>query len=208
MAHATRKPKFAARASVALVAAAFLITGTAPVKADPPPWAPAHGYRDKHPGKGKGHKRKHRGGYEEAYVVPFGIDMGTCNREEIGTLVGAAVGGYVGSQVVDGDAKVVAIAGGAVIGAIVGGKIGRSMDKADHYCVGQALEYAEQGRPVSWTDSRDNTRYRVTTLETFKSGWEDQYCRRYQAAAVINGREETTTGTACRTPDGQWQLMN
>jgi surface antigen len=191
-----------------LLTVAFLAAGTVPVYADPPPWAPAHGYRDNHPGKGKGNKHKYRSSYEQAYVVPFGIDMGQCNREEIGTLVGAAVGGYVGSRVADGDAKVVAIAGGAVIGAIVGGQIGRSMDKADHYCVGQALEYAEEGRPVSWTDSGSNARYRVTALETFKSGWEDQYCRRYRTTAVIDNREQTTTGTACRAPDGSWQMMN
>ncbi len=34
----------------------------------PPPWAPAHGYWDKHGGS-------------TAYAPPFGIGLGNCNRE-------------------------------------------------------------------------------------------------------------------------------
>lgn len=53
----------------------------------PPPWAPAHGYRRK------------QGLAETSYVPPFDINIGTCNRELVGSVLGGAVGGVLGSNV-------------------------------------------------------------------------------------------------------------
>ncbi|HIF11376.1 MAG TPA: hypothetical protein EYQ81_17055 [Sneathiellales bacterium] len=35
-----------------------------------------------------------------------------------------------------------------------------------------------------------------------------RYCREYTSTANINGHSEKTYGTACRQPDGAWQLMS
>lgn len=34
-----------------------------------------------------------------------------------------------------------------------------------------------------------------------------QYCREYQKTVTIGGREERAYGTACRMPDGHWQIV-
>ena len=53
----------------------------------PPPWAPAHGWR-----------RKHAQDYEAGYVIPdLGIELGRCNRDVIGAVIGGAAGGAIGS---------------------------------------------------------------------------------------------------------------
>ena len=97
--------------------------------ADPPPWAPAHGYR----AKGKHNKHgKHRSTYRQAYRAPdVGIPSGSCNREVIGAIIGGAAGGYAGSRVGSGDGKLAATVAGTLLGLLVGGSIGRSMDEVD-----------------------------------------------------------------------------
>lgn len=177
--------------------AAFTLVAE-PAWADPPPWAPAHGYRAKHKQK-KGHY--HYSGYR----VPFDIDLGRCNRETLGALLGGAAGAAAGTQIGSGSGKTAAIIGGTVIGFLVGGSIGRAMDQVDQYCVGQALEYAPDGSDITWVGA-DSGHYRVAPQRTFQQG--EAYCREYTATATIGGRREQTYGTACRQPDGAWKLMN
>ena len=35
-----------------------------------------------------------------------------------------------------------------------------------------------------------------------------RYCREYTATAVVGGKTQNTYGTACRQPDGAWQLVS
>lgn len=34
-----------------------------------------------------------------------------------------------------------------------------------------------------------------------------RYCREYQTTVVINGQSQPSYGTACRQPDGTWQIV-
>jgi surface antigen len=179
-------------AAAALLAAA--LAGPVPALADPPPWAPAHGARAKH---------KHGREVQPVYVLPYGLDRGTCSRDLIGGAIGGVAGGVLGSQVGKGDGRLAATAAGVVIGVLVGGAIGRSMDEADQACVGQVLEHMDDRRPVRWAHNGD---YTVVPLRTFES--EAGYCREYQTRAVIGGRTQTAYGRACRQPDGAWRIMN
>lgn len=181
--------------------AAFLVTSVAPSAfADPPPWAPAWGHRAKHGHKDRRHDQR------AAYAVPFGIDLGRCNRAAIGAVVGGAAGGIIGAHVGKGDGRTAAIIGGSVIGILVGGAIGQSMDRLDQSCVGQVLEHAPTRQAVAWRNP-DNAQYRVTPVRTFEAA-PGTYCREYQATATIGGRSERTYGTACRQPDGAWKVVN
>jgi surface antigen len=199
-----------------LLAAVFATASVVPpAVADPPPWAPAHGYRAK-----KGHKKhykkkhykkkhyrkKHRGAYESADIPPtFGIDLGNCNRQLLGQALGAAAGAAIGSQVGKGDGRTAAIVGGSIIGLIVGGSIGRAMDQVDHNCIGQALERAETGQPVAWHNADTGARYQITPTRTYKES-DGRYCREYWTEGIIDGRVQELYGTACRQPDGSWQV--
>ncbi len=154
----------------------------------PPPWAPAHGYRYQTAG---------------AYAVPFDIGLGRCNRTAIGAVLGGVGGAVVGSQVGRGDGRTVAMIGGAALGALIGGTIGHSMDQQDAACVGQVLEHGHDGRAVAWTSPQGQ--YRVTPSRTYEQS--GRYCRDYEKRVIIGGRAETARGTACRTPDGDWQVV-
>ncbi len=188
--------------AVAVIAACSLTWTLEAAYADPPPWAPAWGYRAKN--KGKKHKKKYQNA-PVVYEVPYGIDSGRCNRQLIGGLIGGATGGLLGSQIGKGDGNIAAIVGGAILGLIVGGSIGRSMDRIDQNCVGQTLEHAEDGRAVAWQNPDTGVRYQVTPEQTYRDN-SGRYCREYTTTSVVGGKSQQVYGTACRQPDGSWQL--
>lgn len=166
----------------------------------PPPWAPAHGYRRKHR-----HSRHYAA--HGTYAVPFGIDLGTCNREKIGMVIGGVAGAALGSQVGKGDGRIAATILGTVAGVVIGGNVGRSLDRADETCVGQALEHAPTGRSVRWTNPDTGARYEVTPQQTYQQD-NGRYCREYSARAQVGGNSRIVTGVACRQADGSWKIQS
>lgn len=213
--------RYAARVAVLawmLVALAFIaedLTVT-PAFAEPPAWAPAHGYRAKQKHKRKyKHRRKvyreepeyHRepARVEVSPVVTFpSTGYGHCNRELLGSIIGGATGAAVGSHIGKGDGRALATIGGIIIGAIVGGHVGNSMDEVDQNCVGHALELAPTGRAVEWQNPDNGAEYRVTPTRTYESSG-GEYCREYQTKIVVGGKVRDAYGTACRQPDGSWK---
>ena len=151
----------------------------------------------------------HRGpGYYTSYgPPPLDLGVGRCNREIIGQLLGGAAGAAAGSQIGDGTGRIVAIVGGTLAGFVLGGEIGRTMDRADQLCVDQALEFAPDGQPIVWAEPRTSGRYEVVPRQTFEAR-DGRYCREYTATSRIGGRAAETYGTACRQPDGSWQIIN
>jgi hypothetical protein len=106
-----------------IAVAALLICGVSgtlvplPVAADPPPWAPAHGYRKKH-------------GKDEVVVVAPRRECGRFDNQAIGSAAGGGTGGLLGSMVSrDRDERLIGGAVGAAGGALLGGVIGQSADR-------------------------------------------------------------------------------
>lgn len=159
----------------------------------PPPWAPAHGYRRKHE-------------REVVYAAPYGIDRGRCYRERVGQVVGGVGGAVIGSQIGQGSGRVVAAAAGTLIGVLVGGAVGRSLDQADYACAGQILEYAPNNRAIVWSNPETGGSYRMVPTNAYQV--DGRYCREYTSAATIGGRTQQVYGTACRQPDGAWQIVS
>lgn len=148
-----------------------------------------------------------RGYYTSYGPPPLDLGIGRCNREIIGQLLGGAAGAAAGSQIGDGTGRIVAIVGGTLAGVLLGGEIGRSMDRADQLCIDQALEFAPDGRSVGWVDPDSGGRYEMVPRHTYESR-SGRYCREYTAVSRIGGRSAETYGTACRQPDGSWQIVN
>ena len=161
-----------------------------PALAEPPPWAPAHGYRAKH-------GDKHRTHYPR--VVDY--DFGRCAQTEIGAVLGGTAGGVLGSTIGKGDGNVASTAIGAVIGVLLGGAIGRTMEDADQDCVGRLLARVPDGRSAGF-ENRNGRDYILKPLDTFTL--DRRTCRNYMASAEIDGRFETITGTACLDGKGRW----
>ena len=168
-------------------------------KKGPPPWAPAHGHRQKGGGD-------HYAVEDEQIAIrignDIGISVGTCRRETIGAVMGGVVGGVIGNEVGDKSHKEAATIAGAAIGILVGKTIGRQMDQKDQQCTGQVLERVVDGESVRWMND-SGIRFDVTPLETFnKNGL---FCRKYQTVSVQNGKPQQAQLSACRQKNGSWK---
>lgn len=183
-------------ATVTLLISAVM---TAPAAlADPPPHAPAHGWRAKHDPYYVGYTG-HR------WHDDYGIREGRCDRDRVGTVLGAVVGGAVGSTVGSGDSRLIAILAGATIGAIIGREIGRDMDRNDHACFGHSLELLDDGRRVYWDGARSGMKYTLAPEGRFERN--DRVCRRFTLVRELDGRRITKHGSACRYGEGEWRMI-
>lgn len=132
------------------------------------------------------------------------------NKQLAGGLLGGAGGALLGSQVGGGSGRLVATAAGTLIGAFAGSSIGQSLDRADRLYAGRAhyaaLESAPAGRSIAWNNPDSGHSGTVTPTRTWQSG--GGYCREYQQTVYVGGQPQSAYGTACRQPDGSWQVVN
>lgn len=160
--------------------------------ADPPSHAPAHGWRKKHDPMYAGYT----GRSGVAYKEDFGILSGRCNRDAIGAVIGGVAGATIGGNVASKDDRVVGMVVGGVLGAVLGHAIGEQLDKADHACMGHALELGKPGVPVLW--SHDGHSYHFTPRGDAPGG-----CR--YATMVVDKRKPKEV-LACPSGKGDWKF--
>lgn len=164
--------------------------------AAPPSWAPAHGWRKKNDPTYAGYSGRE-------WDHDYGVRTGRCDRTEIGAVLGGVAGAAVGAEVGKGGNRVVAMVVGTVIGAAIGAEIGRRMDRTDRHCVGHALELADAGQTVSWSNPSTRVSYQLTPLD---KGVTEDGCRKFRLVATGGfGLSEGRT-VACAGPDGVWNL--
>lgn len=131
-------------------------------------------------------------------------------RETVGTLGGAALGGLVGAQFGGGSGRAITTAVGIVGGALIGRGIGQRLDRADAQRHSRtfytALENNRTGSMSRWQNlSTRSSGYTVPVQTYQKSG--GVYCREYQTVVTVAGRSQSAYGTACRQPDGSWKVQ-
>jgi len=135
----------------------------------------------------------------------------TGDKQTIGTLLGAAGGAVLGSNVGHGKGNIASIAVGTLLGAYMGSEIGSSLDKADlSYANGtaqNAFETAPSGQASTWRNPDSGNSGTVVPTSTYKTS-QGQYCREYQQTVTVQGQTQQAYGTACRQPDGSWKIMN
>ncbi|MGH8676336.1 MAG: RT0821/Lpp0805 family surface protein [Burkholderiales bacterium] len=179
------------------ILAALALMTSLPAFSDPPPWAPAHGWRKKND--------PHYVGYTgHKWEKDYGVIAGRCNTQAVGAVLGGAVGGAVGARVGEGSDRVIATVLGAAIGAVIGAQIGRSIDERDRACMGHSLELMSDGRPVAWTNPSTNVSYRLTPVKGYEIAGAP--CRDFTTRVTSGGKSQTMTGTACRRRDGAWEM--
>lgn len=127
-------------------------------------------------------------------------------KEQAGMVIGGVLGGVLGSQVGRGDGRTTAIILGTIAGAAIGGSVGHSMAEVDRMKTAQALEGVRTGVPSSWKNPDSGNEYVVVPTRTYEAP--SGPCRDYTIDAVIGGKKDKIFGTACRQPDGSWQVRN
>ena len=177
--------------------AAALVLSLIPVAspADPPPWAPAHGWRKKNDPNYVGYTGK-------KWDKDYGIIEGRCNTAAVGAVLGGVAGAVIGSRVADKQDRPIAIILGTAIGAVIGAKIGQQIDEGDRACMGHALELAGEKKTVVWTNKATGVTYRLTP--TRNVGDRKQPCREFTTVISSGKKKDSVSGVACRRGEGEW----
>jgi surface antigen len=132
-------------------------------------------------------------------------------KEIIGTAAGAALGGWAGSSIGHGSGRLATTAVGVFLGGLIGNQIGRYMDEQDKQMARQAeynaLENNPDGQQSTWQNPNNGNHGYSVPDRTYQNA-QGQYCREYQTTIVIDGQPQSGHGTACRQPDGTWQLVS
>lgn len=185
--------RFQSILNTGLVGAAVAMAGT--VWADPPPWTPDYGQRAT-----KASQISYSASYQQfdqsAYADStrkYGVAQSTCDRDAVRSLITGEV---------TGDAA----AAGSIQGTLVGMAIGETMDQVDQYCIGQALERADDYQAVSWTNPDTGARYNVAATGIYQSGGE--FCRGYVTRMILGDTIDVVEGQACRQPNGVWRKVS
>ncbi len=149
-------------------------------------------------------------------ILALCLSLAACETQDnqkqtLGTLVGAGLGGLAGSQIGSGKGKLAAVAIGALAGAWGGSEIGKSLDKADKLYAQRtaqnSLEYNKAGQVSSWRNPDTGNSGTVTPVSTYK-GETGQNCREFETAIFVDGKQEKGIGRACRQSDGTWKIVS
>jgi len=149
-------------------------------------------------------------------VQPAQADNSECGGqtgggEVMGTLLGAAIGGLVGSQIGKGTGNSVAIGAGVLAGGFLGNQIGESLDCKDRQynntTAQKSLETQPSGTTSSWVNPDSGHEGSITPTRTYQRD-DGTYCRDFEQTITVEGKTQQATGTACRQPDGSWQIVN
>ena len=164
--------------------------------------------------KRKTYVRRHVA-YMMAAVLSLGMLSGCVtdqgNKQVMGSLLGAGVGGFAGSKIGGGKGQLAATAADVVLGGLLGNSIGQSLNKAD-----QAYAYKAQstalnapvGQTISWSNPDSGNRGSVTPTRVGQDVATGAYCREYQSEVIVGGQAQVGYGTACRMPDGDWKITS
>ena len=132
------------------------------------------------------------------------------NKENVGMGIGALAGGLAGSQVGSGSGQLWATGAGVLLGGLLGSSVGASLDKADMAYAQSASNRAHTapiGDQITWNNPESGNSGVITPVrDGYANG--GRYCREYQQTITVGGRKETGYGTACQSPNGDWQVVN
>lgn len=135
---------------------------------------------------------------------------GSISKTNVGTGLGVIGGALLGSTIGKGEGRVVGMAIGAALGGLAGHSIGEYMDKEDvkkhKLAEEEALEENQDGVSLPWGSKKRGAYGEVTPVKTYKK--EGRYCREFQQTVTVAGKTQQAYGTACRQPDGTWEIMN
>jgi len=120
----------------------------------------------------------------------------------LGTVIGAASGAGIAALAGGGPG---AIVGAGLGGALIGGVIGNRLDARDKRLAAQAAQQAFESNRAGQPDSGHSGSITPTRTYQLANG---QYCREYRQTIVVGGQQNQAYGTACRQPDGTWQIQS
>lgn len=149
-------------------------------------------------------------GYAQGGVYRGGAYSRGGSHQTSGAIIGSILGAAAGYQVGNGKGQLVAVGVGTVLGALIGGDVGRAMDLRDQaYATGSfghAMEAVPSCTTITWNNPQTGNYGSVTPTHTYEPE-PGRYCREFQQQVAIGGKLQDAYGTACRQPDGSWEIV-
>jgi len=128
-------------------------------------------------------------------------------KSQVGAATGAAAGGLLGAAL-GGETE--GILAGVLLGGLIGGAVGNELDNADRTYADriayQSLESTPSGTRSDWHNPDSGNSGWIAPTRTYQTA-SGRYCREFEQNVYIGGRSESAYGTACRQPDGSWQVQ-
>ncbi len=133
------------------------------------------------------------------------------NAEMVSMAVGAALGGYIGSQFGHGLWNTALIAVGAAGGAAGGYVVGRKLEESDMVfyknLTDTELADANKGSVLNWSNPETGNSGIIRPVRTFKVA-DGRVCKGYRSTVAFADIVQSGAGTACQTADGSWQIVS
>lgn len=149
-------------------------------------------------------------------AVIGGLPAPACADAFWGGVMGAGLGGLLGSQFGRGSGRLAATGLGVATGALIGSEVGSSYSRP-YYGSGGYTTYAapyytqtyvpNYVAPVEPEPRVVYVQQPVVVTGGYVGVSEQQECREYSQTTRIGGRMQKTSGMACLQPDGTWQLQ-
>ncbi|MAZ03760.1 MAG: hypothetical protein CMN56_11545 [Sneathiella sp.] len=127
-----------------------------------------------------------------------------------GAIIGGIGGALLGSAFGKGTGRLVAVGVGTLAGAMIGSEVGKTLDEADRAAIDRAEKQATtapMGQTITWNNPDSGNSGSITPVRD-GNHVDGRYCREFQQTVEIGGKLEKGYGTACRQPDGSWQIMS
>ncbi|MEX0582202.1 MAG: RT0821/Lpp0805 family surface protein [Sneathiella sp.] len=127
-----------------------------------------------------------------------------------GAIIGGIGGALLGSVFGKGTGQLVAVGVGTLAGAMIGSEVGKSLDAADRAQIDRAEKQATtapMGQTITWNNPDSGNSGSITPVRD-GNHTDGRYCREFQQTVEVGGKLEKGYGTACRQPDGSWQIMS
>lgn len=150
-----------------------------------------------------------------AACLPFALaGCENADKQQIGTIGGAAVGAVAGSAIGgSGTSGTIGTIVGAIAGGYLGSEIGKSLDNKDRGELGdttqRALDSGNVGQAYNWSNPDTGNRGSITPTSRTYARAEGETCRDFSTTVTLReGRTSSNSGTACKQSDGSWRVVN
>jgi surface antigen len=132
---------------------------------------------------------------------------GIGTEAQTGAVAGAAAGGLLAAAVGASTGWVIA---SVVLGGVAGGLIADYFTDDDKEMAGAAthdsLENKPDGQASVWQNPNSGNSGSATPNETYYQA-DGTPCRNFTQSVTAGGQTRSNVGTACRAPDGTWQIQ-
>ena len=144
-------------------------------------------------------------------LVTLPLISGCATKMETGTALGALTGGALayglGKNSSNKDWWTVL---GVGAGALIGNNIGQQLDQRDKLLLGQTVQHTLETAPNNsvgqWQNPNSGNSGSVVPTQTYTAP-NGAPCREFVQTIYVGGYPEEGYGTACRQPDGSWQIV-